>query len=131
MHKQRLSIFILALIGIIGSFLPWIITPFLTVSGTDGSDGWITLVLYALPLVLVLLGNRSLSLKTGLFITIIILALLGSVTGFYDYSKMQDIPGNFASAGIGLYMVIASGVLIVISSIVFKGKKISTTEEIQ
>lgn len=129
MHKQRLSILILSIVGIIGSFLPWIITPFLTVSGTDGGDGWLCLGLYALPLIFTFLGNRNLALKNGLLITIIILALLGSATGYYDYTKMQDIPGNFASAGMGLYMVIASGVLIAISSIVFKGKKETISEE--
>lgn len=47
MEKKRKFILIIAVLGMIGTFLPWASAFGFTVRGTDG-DGWITLALFAI-----------------------------------------------------------------------------------
>ena len=47
MEKKRKFILIIAVVGMIGTFLPWVSMFGRSVSGTHG-DGWITLVLFAI-----------------------------------------------------------------------------------
>lgn len=57
MNKQRLAILILAGLGALATFMPWVKAPIVgTINGTKG-DGWITLALFAVPLVISLLND--------------------------------------------------------------------------
>jgi hypothetical protein len=102
--------------------LPWISTPFGSVSGTEG-DGFITLVLYGLVLIFSVLGKTSTSLKGGLLIGAIVLALVASAVGVYDIMNAKKLLGSIGSIGIGLYLVAAAGIMIAILSFVIKDKK--------
>lgn len=65
MHKQRLTILILAAIGMVATFLPWISIPIIgTLKGTEG-DGWITLGFFAISLALALIGDKSKQIQGG------------------------------------------------------------------
>ena len=47
MHRQRLVIAVVAVIGMLATFMPWVSVPIAgTINGTK-SDGWITLALFA------------------------------------------------------------------------------------
>ena len=59
MNKQRLAILIVAGLGALATFMPWVKAPIVgTINGTKG-DGWITLVLFAVPLVISLLNDKT------------------------------------------------------------------------
>jgi peptidoglycan/LPS O-acetylase OafA/YrhL len=128
MHKQRLIVLGLALLGVIGSFLPWASTPFGSVSGTDGSDGYITIILFIIPAVFSLIGNREESMKNWMGIVGAVFGLLGSLVGYINYSNVSGNPmGGFIKIGIGLYLILAAGVLLAILIFVMKGKKTDST----
>lgn len=122
MNKQRLTILIVAILGVIGTFLPWISTPFGSVKGTEG-DGYITLALYAVVLVFSVLGKTKEPLKGGLLIGAIIIALVASAVGLYDIMNAKKLLGSMKFIGIGLYLVSVAGILIAILSFVIKDKK--------
>ncbi len=122
MNKQRLTILIIAILGAVGTFLPWISTPFGSVSGTEG-DGFITLVLYGVVLIFSVLGKTKAPLKGGLLIGAIVLALVASAVGVYDIMNAKKLLGSIGSIGIGLYLVAAAGIMIAILSFVIKDKK--------
>lgn len=122
MNKQRLFILGAAVLGIIASYLPWISLPMGSVSGLKG-DGWLTLILFLVPTVISVLGNRAASLsKTNLYVAMGP-ALLAGLLGLYkiiDFnSGMPDTDNPFAiavrstvSVGIGLYLVVAAGLAV-------------------
>jgi hypothetical protein len=135
MHKQRLTILIIAAIGAAATFLPWVSMPFVgSINGTKG-DGWITFGLYIVPLILSLLKDRNAALNGTLLIVAIIPALIASGFGIYkitdfniSMSGLNDNPfasrlGAAVSIEIGLYLVAISGILLTILSFLFKNKK--------
>ena len=101
-----------ALVAIVAAFLPWGITSLATVKGTDG-DGTITAVLGGLAIVFLWIQK----------IPVWISALLGlavASVGVIDFVNMRDAvaldPGN-GSVGIGLYLTIAGGVVLLIGAV--------------
>ena len=122
MNKQRLFILGSAVLGIVESFLPWINLPFGSVSGLKG-DGWLTLILFLVPTIMSVLGNRTTTLsRTNLYICMGP-ALLSSLIGLYkiiDFnSSLPDGDNPIAlgvrstlSIGIGLYLVVAAGIAV-------------------
>ena len=65
MNKQRLGILIVASLGVLATFLPWVKGPFFTANGAQRTDGWFTLALFAVPLVISLLNDKTKALKGG------------------------------------------------------------------
>lgn len=122
MNKQRLTILIIAILGAVGTFLPWISTPFGSVNGTEG-DGYITLVLYGVVLVFSVLGKTKAPLKGGLLIGAVIIALVASAVGLYDIMNAKKLLGSMKFVGIGLYVVAVAGIMLAIFSFVIKDKK--------
>ncbi len=122
MNKQRLFILGAAVLGIVASFLPWITLPFGSVSGLKG-DGWLTLILFLVPTIISILGNRNARLsRTNLYISMGP-ALLAGLLGLYkiiDFnSSLPDGDNPIAlgvrsamSVGIGLYLVVAAGLAV-------------------
>jgi len=104
----------------IGSFMPWagVATVFgtLSVNGTEG-DGKITMVI---GLVLVLLAILELTGASNTRIAALVLALIAAGVGGYDLvnasDKIADVGNEYAraSVGVGLYAVVAGGVLAVV-----------------
>ena len=63
MNKQRIGILIVAVIGMLATFMPWIKIPIVgTIMGTE-EEGWITFILFAIPLVISLFNIKSKSKK--------------------------------------------------------------------
>lgn len=132
MNKQRLAILILAGLGVTATFLPWVKAPILgAINGTEG-DGWITLVLFAIPLVISLLNDKATKIEGGPLFGAIIPSLVAGVIGIYkiiDFnSTMSNIGDNpFAQAlgasisiQFGLYLVVLSGILLPICAVALK-----------
>jgi hypothetical protein len=132
MNKQRLGILIVAVVGMLATFMPWVNVPIIgSVDGTKG-DGWITFVLFAIPLIICLLNDKSKSVKGVLLIAAIIPSLIAAIIGTWkiiDFkSKMGQTGDNpFAQAlsssisvGFGLYLVVLSGIALPIVSFLIK-----------
>ena len=136
MHKQKIAILITAIIGGIGTFLPWASVPFLgTINGTEG-DGWITLGLFAVPLILALTGKSEVSLKGTKLIFASIASFIAAIIGFIDLNDITSLTGgddmisqmmgDMVSVGSGLYVIIIAGIALPILAFALKGSDIQT-----
>jgi ABC-type phosphate transport system permease subunit len=136
MNKQRLAILIVAGLGALATFMPWVKAPIVgTINGTKG-DGWITLVLFAVPLVISLLNDKTKALKGGPLYGAIIPSLVAGAIGVWKIiefnSKMSDIGDNpFAKAlgatvsiEFGLYLVVLAGIALPIVAFLIKDKEV-------
>jgi hypothetical protein len=99
---------VVMLIGIIGSALPWATASLLGFSKSIGGlsgDGIITIVctLFALGFFVIGIINRA----KWPFIITVVLALATAAVGIYDAATLSSL----VSVGIGLIMVIISGLL--------------------
>jgi len=135
LHRQRIAIACAAGVGMIATFLPWVKAPIVgTVDGTAG-DGWITFGLYAVALIVAFVGDRRKLLSGGKRLGAIIPAALASLIGIWkivDFrARMSDVPKDnpFAEAlaqtvqlGVGLYLVVIAGIVVVIFTFVFKNR---------
>ena len=135
MNKQRLAILIVAGLGALATFLPWVKVPIVgTINGTAG-DGWITLVLFAVPLVISLLNDKTKALKGGLLYGAIIPSLVAGALGIWKIiefnSKMSEIEDNpFAKAlgatvsiEFGLYLLVLAGIALPIVAFLIKDQE--------
>lgn len=120
MHKQRLAITVAALAGIIATFLPWASVLGMSVNGTEGA-GWISLAIFAVIVILALLGNRSTALKGGMLIAAIIMAILALALGVYQIMDIQKSGGGYVKIGFGLYILVAAAAACLILPFVIKG----------
>ncbi|MBX3103260.1 MAG: hypothetical protein KF690_12180 [Bacteroidetes bacterium] len=130
MHKQRLGIVAGAAIGIIATFLPWATNvPLIgTVNGTKG-DGFISMLLCLIPLVIAVLGDRSTALAKGKFIITLAAGVLVLLFGIYEYSNISSAAKAFEALGmkaeigigIGVWLVIVSGAVIAATAFALKG----------
>lgn len=60
MHKQRKTLSILAGVGVLTAFLPWVsVLGLIAVSGIDLREGWIVVGIFGAALVVALLGDRA------------------------------------------------------------------------
>lgn len=125
MEKKRKLTFIAAIVGIIGSFLPWISHPFFgSVGGLEG-DGKITLILFAIAGALVFFaGNKAEPLKKGLSLVVWIAAGIAAVVGLIDLSNINE---TGFSVGIGLWLVVIAGIAVVVNTLFLKGSKVEGT----
>jgi hypothetical protein len=132
MHKQRIIIIVIAGLGMLATFMPWIKAPIIgSVNGTDG-DGWITLVLFAVALVMSLLGDRTQKIKTKKIYIASLVCIIAAVVGILDIidinSSIEDIgSGIFSeelniSVGYGLYLIVLAGIAIPVYLFVDKKK---------
>ena len=120
MNKQRLALAVASGLGAIATFLPWVTVPFMgSVNGTAGTDGWINLALFAVPLVLSLLNDRSTPLTGGKLYGAIVPGILAGVIGIW---KIIDCSGEMVSIGVGLYIIALAGIAIPIAGFVVKDK---------
>jgi hypothetical protein len=125
MHTQRIIILAFSLIGIVSSFLPWFTTASLLgeipVNGTD-VDGWITLILFLVCIILSLFSNIKNPLIGHFFLVVLISSILAGIiagANIYKYSNYQDnifgvLIKEFVEVeiGIGIYLIISSSILI-------------------
>ncbi|MCZ2222306.1 MAG: hypothetical protein LC122_01555 [Chitinophagales bacterium] len=145
MHKQRIAILIVAGIGALGTFLPWVHAPIVgSVPGSSGSDGWITFILFVITIGLCFVGNRTKTLKLGFLVGAIVPSLLASIIAIIkiiDFnSKMSsaDVDNPFAKAitqtvgiGIGLYLIVLAGIAVLVLGIILKKSDIQLEPNVE
>ncbi|MCD4700445.1 MAG: hypothetical protein K8S24_01170 [Candidatus Aegiribacteria sp.] len=119
MEKKRKFIFIIAVVGMIGTFLPWAsIAGFVTVSGTEG-DGWITFALFAIGGAIAFFsGEKTEAIKKKITTVIWIPAAIAAIIALINVFKLS----HGFSAGFGLWLVIIAGFAQVFVSFFFKGE---------
>lgn len=118
------------LLGVIGSVTPWASVDFLgmsqTVSGTDASDGKLSIVCAGIVAVMGLLialrvghlWTSIVALVFAVFVALIGFADFGSINGDYGALKDEHVPDGVVSVGYGIWLVIFSGVLGIVAAIV-------------
>lgn len=134
MHLQRKVVAIAAALGMFATFLPWANVPIVgSVSGTAG-DGWITFVLFLITLVVAMRGDKVTLLKGKNIYGAVIPAGLAALIGIWkiaDFNaamnNLGDDPFSVAisssvSIGMGLYVLIAAGVVASAAPFLLKDK---------
>ena len=123
MEKKRKLILIIAVVGMIGTFLPWASAFGFTVSGTEG-DGWITLVLFAIGGAMALFsGDRGQALGSGKLLAVWIPAALAAIIAL---RKIFTKPAGI-SIGIGLWLIAIAGIIQVVHVLFLKGSAVEKT----
>jgi len=139
MNKQRLAILIAAGVGALATFMPWMNVPVVgSINGTQGGGfGWITFILFAIPVVLCLLKDKTKPLEGVFLYSSIAAAIIAAGIGIWRIvefeSAMASIsdPNNpFAEAltssmsiGFGLYLLAVAGIAVAVLAFVVKDKK--------
>jgi len=118
MEKKRKFILIVAVAGMVGTFLPWASAFGFTVSGTEG-DGWITLVLFAIGgAIAFFAGEKAEPIKKSLSTVVWVPAGLAALIALLKIFKSR--PAG-VSIGIGLWLIAIAGILQVLLVMFFKG----------
>lgn len=118
MNAERIAVVVASSVGMVCTFLPWAETPFGNVDGTAG-DGFITLLLCGVALVVGLIGDKNAPMASGQRTAS---ALSGGAAGalalwkIIDFnSAMANNPlGSAFSIGMGLYLLVVAGAAIAI-----------------
>lgn len=126
MSSQQVVLIVAAAAGMLGTFLPWINIPIRgSVAGTEG-DGWITLAIFAIALLVTLSGTPGI----GRRIWIGLAGVAAAVVGGYDAANIMARKSELAaegnrfaealassvSIGAGLYLVIVAGLVVALGS---------------
>lgn len=145
MNKQRLAILIIAGLGALATFMPWVKAPIVgTINGTKG-EGWITLVLFAVPLIISIFNDKTKALKGVLLYGAIIPSLLAGAIGIWKIiefnstmsSELSGFPlrgigagakalGATVSIDFGLYLVTLAGIALPIAAFLIKDKELES-----
>lgn len=103
----------IAVIGVIGAFLPWATFGIFSVAGTDG-DGVITLILFIVfGLIGLWLGRQGdPNVAMGVKVLSIVLMAVVVVIAVYDIANISSEGDSFikVSPGGGLYLTLISGI---------------------
>lgn len=127
MNDQRLSVLILAAVGMATAFMPWVKMPLLGyVPGTD-NGGWLTFVLFGVVFILTFIGERSRNLIGLKLYSAIFLSLVAAGIGVW---KIIDLDSPLVTVEYGLYLMTLTGVVIPLAAfIIGKSKKRDTTQK--
>lgn len=123
-----------SLAGILATFLPWVNAPIIgSVNGTEG-DGWITLLIFVVPLVLALRGDKLSFLTKRDSYIVAVAAVVAGLIGVYkimDVNKAKDslngegfgfFVSNSISVGFGLYLLVLAAVIVAAAALFMKSK---------
>ena len=143
MHKQRMVVLICALLGMLGTFLPWVELPvFGSVRGTF-THGWLTLCLYAAAVSVALKGPSHDDISGAAFLGAAIPALIASAIGIWDIVGIKSGSnsgggdpfaaafGSMMQVGYGLYIVAAAGIVIAVAGKVMMESAVADRVQIQ
>ena len=139
MNRQRIGILIIAIIGMLATFLPWVTatsTIDLTLLGTKSFTktistnlyGAITFIMFSISLVISLLGDRTKALNQNQFYAVISPSIIAGIIGVWKIisttpNDALKTTGFSVSIGIGLYLVVFAGLLLPIITLLLKNKE--------
>lgn len=127
MNRQKIVILVIAGIGALGTFMPWINLPIVgSMSGAKG-DGWISFGLFVIPMLCLFFSKGTQKITQWQKIIIITFGLLAAALGIWKIVDFNTIATNsfdtnnpleavFSSAvsiGYGLYAIVIAGIALV------------------
>ena len=136
MNKQRFAVIIVALIGLLATFLPWYkIVQLGTISGMS-SSGWFTFIMFIIVIILALRKDLHEDLSMGISWSITICSLLASFVvlwkiidvwfaqeGMFSLGGgMEGILGSQVSIAYGAWIVTIAGICVPFAGYLFRNK---------
>lgn len=133
MNRQRFIVIIIALIGMIATFLPWYrIVQVGTVSGIS-SSGWFTFIMFLIVVLLSLRKNMMKDMTLGITWGVGGLGLLASFVvlwrlidvwfakeGMFSLAGVESVLGSQVSVAYGAWIVVAAGICIPFAALIFR-----------
>ncbi len=134
MNKQRFAIIIIALIGMIATFLPWYRVGQLGVVAGTSALGWFTCLLFIVVIVLALLKNLREDMTMGISWSVTAISLLASFVviwrminvWFADEGILNlggGLLGNQVRIGYGAWIVVLAGICIPLAVFLFRNRQ--------
>lgn len=142
MNSQKLTVLIIAAIGMLATFMPWVNAPIIgSIDGTKG-DGWITMALFAIPAILCLLNDKTepligpkryLAVIPALIIAVIaiwkIIDFRSGMETLDQNNPFAEMVGASVSIGFGLYLLVLAAIALPIAAFVVKDKRSKESRE--
>lgn len=136
MNRQRFAVIIIAMIGMIATFLPWYqIQEIGTLSGMS-SYGWFTFTMFIVVIVMALWKNLREDMTMGISWFVTIFSLLASfavlwriIDVWFAKEEMSDlgramdnVPGSLVTVGYGAWIVVIAGLCIPFAAYLFRDR---------
>lgn len=136
MNRQRFAVIIVAIIGMIATFLPWYkIAEVGTISGMS-SSGWFTFIMFVIVIILALRKNMQEDMSMGISWSVTIFSLLASFVvlwrmidvwfakeGMFSLGgNMDNIMGSQVTVGYGAWIVVIAGICIPFVAYLFRNR---------
>lgn len=136
MNRQRFAVLIVAIIGIIATFLPWYrIMEVGMISGMS-SSGWFTILMFIVTLILVVRKNLHEDMTMGVSWCITICSLLASFAvlwkmidiwfakeGMFSLGgNMYGIMGSQVKVEYGAWLVVIAGICVPLAAFIFRDR---------
>lgn len=134
MYKQRLAVLISSAVGMLSIIMPWAIIPLVgNMSGFNTTSGKILLVLFFVPIVFSLIGNKKDELAKWMRVIIIITSILSILSIILQYASFggfgksnesaSAIFNQFITIGFGIYVAGISALATLFLVILIKAKR--------
>ncbi len=137
MSKQKLVVFIIAIIGMIATFLPWYEVGSVGMIMGYQTFGWFSFVLFALAFLFGLRGKQKNDITGGLLYMISIFSLLAAFAvmwqmitiGLNKEGAQMTVAGNMMAQQTrvlyGAYQVLIAGICLPFGAFLFRNKTVS------
>lgn len=136
MNKQRFAVFIVGLVGLIATFLPWYSVDLVGTLTGFFSSGWFTFIMFILVLFLDMrrnpqrdMSNRSLWFMSffGIAAAIVVLWRIIDIDFSQDTmlslgGRMRGIMANEVTVKYGAWLVVIAGFCVPLAAIIFRNK---------
>lgn len=124
MHKQRRFVLILAAVGIIAVFLPWvkvggIFGDSLNANGFSGVGIIVFLCLVAVA-VIALMGDQKKAEERTMWMITLLAGFIALLFGIIKYSQISGTSLGIVTAGYGLWIALAASLAVIIAAWLFK-----------
>ncbi|THU36026.1 hypothetical protein FAM09_21810 [Niastella caeni] len=124
MHKQRRFILILAAIGIIAVFLPWVTVggifgDSLNANGFNGTGIVVFLSLVAVA-VIALMGDQKKAEERNMWMITLMAGFIALLFAIIKYSQISGSAFGIVSAGYGLWIALAASLAVIVFAWLFK-----------
>ena len=129
MHKQRIVVLVLSVLGGVGSMGPWLTFLNTTMSGSAKPDGWFAVFLFGIVLITVLFGGFKTSFGIVKVITHVVLSGSAAALGIYAIYQVTDkfnLSSEAVSMEWGLPVLVVSAVAIPVAGYLMMEKTSST-----
>lgn len=122
MHGKRILMLVAGALGVVSAFLPWVNAGLASMSGIDGTDAVIVIIVFADLIIIALRGDRRVPLTRGARIVAFVCGAIGAAIGIWWVNQVASAGsgpmGIALSPGAGLYLMIVAGAMAAIGAVV-------------